>query len=684
MFASDHDIDQEYLRGTSIAQSSDHVDEVVKDIDISPLLCLPQKILNCCNTSSSAVDDGRSSVGSTGTSFSELTQRLLITSHTATTTPSTTLNDGDAQQGNDRNQPILINKNIFNHYLLLFLQNTAESLWRGTVLSIFIVQLTFDTKTGTSEYFRTVGYLEGMYGLGRIIAKLFYPDELSANKVKNNVRRVSKVHRQQVRDSATHTPSSIRQHSFTLKVAGLILALTSTSNIIMLATLPNYTSDIKLFYQLLMPLLLFYGYSTWVLLRSSASNALFHQSLSVSSSQCIKREQIERPIILVANIFGTLLSIIIFGILGNSFSIRNLRIVWFVGSGLQLIVGLLSLRFSERYHVDIQENEEVDDNDDLEGPLPVEDVRDEIVDYEDEIGIDDSDRDLQETIDRVLSDDPNYHGEDEIAVVADYQAQQQIEGGSSLEEPLLPASQASVTFEGRTSVDINGVDENKSSRVLALLPPILCVTFVLLFVAGGALFYPYWPVFIKDVASLPPIQLQTLYIFIPLGALLCDTAFQKSIGLQNIRIGITMTYRLLGATFVMIIGTDGYSNWNYGSGVALSVLFVLRMACVTSASKIETGLFMKYIASIIDNTIIWKQGVEMATLVLWSIFASVGGVLVEAKSLPDSGYGKGYGGGGYGYVLRLTGALLEFSGVLIMAAVILCRYYNIGVKDKGS
>ena len=422
-----------------------------------------------------------------------------------------------------------------------------------------------------------------------------------------------------------------------------------------------------------------------LLRKEHPGHVFFHQSSSaVISGGRIKREQVERPIILVANIFGTLLSIIIFGILGNNFSIRNLRIVWFVGSGLQVMVGLLSLRFSERYHVDIQENEEVDDNDDLEGPLPVEDVRDEIVDYEDEIGIDDSDRDLQETIDRVLSDDPNYHGEDEIAVVADYQAQQQIEGGSSLEEPLLPASQASVMFEGRTSVDINGVDENKSSRVLALLPPILCVTFVLLFVAGGAIFYPYWPVFIKDVASLPPIQLQTLYIFIPLGALLCDTAFQKSIGLQNIRIGITMTYRLLGATFVMIIGTDGYSNWNYGSGVALSVLFVLRMACVTSASKIETGLFMKYIASIIDNTIIWKQGVEMATLVLWSIFASVGGVLVEAKSLPDSGYGKGYGGGGYGYVLRLTGALLEFSGVLIMAAVILCRYYNIGVKDKGS
>ena len=92
---------------------------------------------------------------------------------------------------------------------------------------------------------------------------------------------------------------------------------------------------------------------------------------------------------------------------------------------------------------------------------------------------------------------------------------------------------------------------------------------------------------------------------------------------------------------------------------------------------------MKYIASIIDNTTIWKQGVEMATMVVWSIFASVGGVLVEAKSLPDSGYGMGASGGGYGYVLRLTGAL-EFSGVLIMSAIIFCRYKNIGVKDNGS
>ena len=112
----------------------------------------------------------------------------------------------------------------------------------------------------------------------------------------------------------------------------------------------------------------------------------------------------------------------------------------------------------------------------------------------------------------------------------------------------------------------------------------------------------------------------------------------------------------------MIIGSDGYDNWEYGSSISLSVMFVLRMAFVNSAGHFRT--FEDYIVTITNaEPMMWTQGMEMVTIVTWSIFSAVGGVWIESKSLPEGGYGAGSGGGGYGFVLRLTGTL-EFSGVV--------------------
>ena len=99
---------------------------------------------------------------------------------------------------------------------------------------------------------------------------------------------------------------------------------------------------------------------------------------------------------MVSNIVGSLITIIIFSILGNFFTIRNLRIVWFVGSALEVIVGFLSLGFSERYHVIPEAN---DEEEVLEESLAADEVLDNEVDVMDE-----TDRDLQQPIDRVLDD----------------------------------------------------------------------------------------------------------------------------------------------------------------------------------------------------------------------------------------------------------------------------------------
>ena len=75
----------------------------------------------------------------------------------------------------------------------------------------------------------------------------------------------------------------------------------------------------------------------------------------------------------------------------------------------------------------------------------------------------------------------------------------------------------------------------------------------------------------------------------------------------------------------MIIGSDGYDNWEYGSSISLSVMFVLRMAFVNSAGHFRT--FEDYIVTITNaEPMMWKQGMEMVTIVTWSIFSAVGGV----------------------------------------------------------
>ena len=138
-----------------------------------------------------------------------------------------------------------------------------------------------------------------------------------------------------------------------------------------------------------------------------------------------------------------------------------------------------------------------------------------------------------------------------------------------------------------------------------------------------------------------------------------------------------MAGRLLNAMFVILIGTVSY--WGGGSSsIALAIVFMLQMAFVGSVEKSETGVFAEYFAN--TDTPQWKHGIDITQMIVWSVCAVVGGVLVESKSQADSGYGSGSGGGGHGYALRLTG-LLEFFGVVFGMIAVFFRGYGIGVND---
>mmetsp|Transcript_32330 Transcript_32330/g.59787 ORF Transcript_32330/g.59787 Transcript_32330/m.59787 type:complete len:672 (+) Transcript_32330:81-2096(+) len=667
-------------------QSHD-LEPIIKDIDISPLVhFFPQKCLSCCRFYQESNDDDKRSVGSDNDSFSELTQRLITSQGGEDGTTAATLEERNAHRKRIRQRPTLINKNIFLYFLLRFLQGTADSLWRGTILSIFVVQIA-SNPNGRSDYFRFAGYLEGMFGLGKIIATMLYPDEI-INGGRNNVQS-SRQQRQQTRDENNHIPGPGRQNSFTLKCAGMILVATAIANIILLVKLSNQQD--YLFYQLLMPILLSYGYSTSVMLSSSASHALLRQSTATSNNE--KRyKAIERPLVFSSNMVGPLISIFIFGAVGNAYTIRNLRMVWYVGCGLEMFVGILSLGFSDRYYVipEAEEEEDASVSQRLDSPRgEAQDLNADNTDVdngEDEM----HERELRLRIDRFFPE------EETLQATADAStAQESVLDESPLIEPLLPLDSDS-TLEGDAaaiqtesdnapssitdSINANtSIDRHNSSRTLSLLPAFLSVIFALLFVAGSALFQPYWPVFFKDIPQLPPIQLQTLYVIIPFTIMLCDAAFRKFFRTSNIsyRLGINMAVRLLGAMFVILIGTVSY--WGSGgSSIALAIVFILRMAFVGFVEKAETRVFAEYFVN--TDTPQWKHGMDMAQMIVWSVCAAVGGVLVESKSQADSGYGSGSGGGGYGYVLRLTG-LLEFFGVVFVMIAMFFRRYGIGVND---
>ena len=102
--------------------------------------------------------------------------------------------------------------------------------------------------------------------------------------------------------------------------------------------------------------------------------------------------------------------------------------------------------------------------------------------------------------------------------------------------------------------------------------------------------------------------------------------------------------------------------------------------------EIQVSLF----AGCIPNNIMgggsrgkWKQGMEMANVIIWSLFATAGGVFMEMHSegggsgdvSEGGGYGSGSWGGGYGYVLRLTG-YVQLAGVACWLMILPLTYRN--------
>jgi len=116
-----------------------------------------------------------------------------------------------------------------------------------------------------------------------------------------------------------------------------------------------------------------------------------------------------------------LVLIIVFAIVGNSYEVRNLQAVWYAGCCLEAVAGLASLGFSERYRIphEAEEDSAVEGSEaersGYEGPKDNTTGLDNGGgDKRDEGCVDESTRELQRKIDRVLVDEEgaaqNDHG----------------------------------------------------------------------------------------------------------------------------------------------------------------------------------------------------------------------------------------------------------------------------------
>eukprot|EP00816_Leptocylindrus_hargravesii_P003422 CAMPEP_0196809072 /NCGR_PEP_ID=MMETSP1362-20130617/9037_1 /TAXON_ID=163516 /ORGANISM="Leptocylindrus danicus, Strain CCMP1856" /LENGTH=727 /DNA_ID=CAMNT_0042183639 /DNA_START=195 /DNA_END=2378 /DNA_ORIENTATION=+ len=490
---------------------------------------------------------------------------------------------------------VLINQNVLVMLLSAGMYGIADSVWSGTVLCIYILMLMGDNNQDNDSSDSTsnnkfVGYMEAVNGLAYMLAGPFL------TRVLGRCLRNGTI-----------------LNWFGLPIFVIVGALTIVvldwvgTDMDALKDEDNDKADQAYVYFIV--LMALWGF------RQRLMNGPAQQ-LFVDSCQFDDHDKFRVALFavyIIASSLGALLSIIVFSIMGDDWTLNDLRNVMYVGISLELLVGVLLFFFNDRKA--IQERQTPYEEKHFPGPPSSAFAESTVYQSADENA---DERNLQR---------PNPQEEDESISLADgvdFDAEESSAGFSLGQGRMTPLEYA------------------LTKRIFAY--SLFAQSFVIN--VGSGLTIKFFPPFFRFDTGASPSEIQSIYCVLPILMVFCS-GISRRFSETNGQIKTILQVKCTGLAclYAMALGGDTVTDQRW----LTLILFLVYKAFMSSTHPIEEQLTFQYVDK---EEFKWFTNLDTLSRIGWAVSAAVGGVLIDSHD--------------YQYVL-LIAAIVQTFGIFFIA-----------------
>ena len=319
----------------------------------------------------------------------------------------------------------------------------------------------------------------------------------------------------------------------------------------------------------------------------------------------------------VASCLGPLVSIALFQTLGDDWDLYDLRIVIYVGLGLEVVNGALMMFFDDQKALDEdeedEEKEEEEDNNESNGNCQVA-------------------TETNNTNETETSSD-----EEQPCLLL------------QTNHPSQPLVEQQLAMEQQQQLAIEQQQQQQLKKRQAWIPYIMFVH-SLVFALGSGMTVKFFPLFFKDEIGMSPSQVQGIYVLVPLVLASCSGLGQAISSKGGL--GRVPTAFLLQAIGVLgLYSMVFFKSFLNQKPLLLVPIYILRTSLMNASYPLEESILMDFVPK--NQRARWKS-LESVASFGWCGSAAIGGWLSDRAN------------GDYTFTFLIT-AIIQTIGTLIFA-----------------
>lgn len=472
---------------------------------------------------------------------------------------------------------LTMNHNVFLNLALCILYGMSDSLWSGTVFAAYLKRLGHEKN-------RVVGNVEAVNGLAGLLFALpvgYLADVYGRDKL--------------IRLGCFLFVGTAFLHGWTMACIG-----TNEAN---LSDTDRQTSLI-----LLGVVMGLWGVGDGIV--NGPAEALYADSTPAGERS--HYYHVLFVVYLASSCLGPIVSIILFHYIGDEWNLYQLRAIMYVGLGLELACAVLMMFFDDSKALD----EGGDDDDEEEDERPSRQqssltgaaVADQEVEHNafDCCSNKKTDVALTEVITTTTTTSSSYSTLDSTE-------------DRGLNEPLLPAPPTT----GVAAIGANtGAVANDVSTRTWMIPYIIFLSSLILSIGSG-MTVKFFPLFFKDEVGMSPIQVQIIYVMVPVVMAILSgagTRLSKTFG----RVETTLLFEFLGTSclFALVFAKTFLTS----RPLLLVLVYVLHTGLLDAPYPLMESMLMDFVPK--EQRARWKS-LESIAVFGWCGSAAAGGYISD-------------------------------------------------------
>ena len=512
---------------------------------------------------------------------------------------------------------VLINQNVLIMLLSAGTYGIADSIWSGTVLCVYILMLMGDNDNdmdassgGTTSNNKFVGYMEAVNGLAYMISGPI----------------LTRVLGRCLRNGAILNWFGLPIFMGVGALTIVVLDWVGTDEE-ELSTVDNSTADQAYVYFIV--LMGLWGFRQRLM--NGPAQQLFVDSCTADNHDKFRVALF--AVYIIASSAGALLSIIVFRMLGDDWTLGDLRNVMYVGISLELFVGVLLFFFNDKKA--IHERQTPYEEKHFPGPP--------------------SSAFAESTVYQSVTDDGVEAGPNNLP----RSNPQEMDESDSVADDLFDGEESSSTFYSRQA-NMTPLEYTLTKRIFAYC--LFAQSFVIN--VGSGLTIKFFPLFFRFDTGASPSEIQSIYSVLPILMVFCS-GLSRRFSETNGQIKTILQVKCTGLAclYAMALGGDTIADQRW----LTLLLFLAYKAFMSSTHPIEEQLTFQYVDK---DEFKWFTNLDTLSRIGWAVSAAVGGILIDFHD--------------YQYVFLIAAVIQTFGIFFIAVLMPLAANQTINLPDDDS